>query len=199
MYFLSWSLTWGWNSPSPVPLDPLPYPPTPTPLLPTHLPCFLTPTQRYSLMHNTNWPCFADNFQVTKLPPGSPTHLLSSQYFPAVRCIPWLLVRVNWTLVSVSATNRPRHNLPETDCKNWAMPSIKRGSWQLDEEVLSFYRCCHTEGLAIWDKMQRKTEFVKAEVQDTIVWSNVILDIERDITCTEIRKTPLCRSKPWKI
>ena len=110
-------------------------------------------------MHNTNWPCFADNFQVTKLPPGSPTHLLSSQYFPAVRCIPWLLVRVNWTLVSVSATNRPCHNLPETDCKNWAMPGIKRGRWQLDEEVLSLYRCCHTGGRAIWDKMQRKTEF----------------------------------------
>ena len=31
----------------------------------------------------------------------------------AVRCIPWLLMRVNWTLVSVAAANRPCHNLPE--------------------------------------------------------------------------------------
>ena len=28
-------------------------------------------------------------------------------------CIPWLLMRVNWTLVSVAAANRPCHNLPE--------------------------------------------------------------------------------------
>ena len=81
------------------------------------------------------------------------------------------------------------------------MPSIKRGGWQLDEEVLSLYRCCHTE---VWQyetrcKGKLNLDFVKAEVQDTTVWSNVILDIERDITCTEIRKTPLCRSKPWKI
>ena len=39
--------------------------------------------------------------------------LASSPFSWSRGCIPWLLMRVNWTLVSVAAANRPCHNLPE--------------------------------------------------------------------------------------
>ena len=39
--------------------------------------------------------------------------LASSPFSWPRGCIPWLLMRVNWTLVSVAAANRPCHNLPE--------------------------------------------------------------------------------------
>ena len=50
--------------------------------------------------------------------PGLAAHLqlaclTNSPFFWSRGCIPWLLMRVNWTLVSVAAANRPCHNLPE--------------------------------------------------------------------------------------